>query len=284
MKVLVTGVKGQLGYDVAGELAKRGAEVVGVDVDEMDITDEAAVKRVILGEAPDAVIHCAAYTAVDAAEDNEEMCRRVNADGTRYIANVCKELDIKMLYISTDYVFDGQGTRPWEPDDERNPLSVYGQTKYEGELAVQDALDKYFIVRITWTFGVNGKNFVKTMLRLAETNSSIRVVNDQYGSPTATADLAVLLSDMIETEKYGIYHATNEGICTWYEFTCEIFRQAGIDIEVIPVTTEEYNAKAKRPANSRMSKDKLDANGFKRLPPWQDALTRYLTKLGRYAL
>lgn len=284
MKVLVTGVKGQLGYDVAGELAKRGTEVVGVDVDEMDITDEAAVQRVILGAAPDAVIHCAAYTAVDAAEDNEEMCRRVNADGTRYIANVCKELDIKMLYISTDYVFDGQGTRPWEPDDERNPLSVYGQTKYEGELAVQDALDKYFIVRITWTFGVNGKNFVKTMLRLAETNSSIRVVNDQYGSPTATADLAVLLSDMIETEKYGIYHATNEGICTWYEFTCEIFRQAGIDIEVIPVTTEEYNAKAKRPANSRMSKDKLDANGFKRLPPWQDALTRYLTKLGRYAL
>lgn len=284
MKVLVTGVKGQLGYDVADELAKRGVEVVGVDVDEMDITDEAAVQRVILGAAPDAVIHCAAYTAVDAAEDNEEMCRRVNADGTRYIANMCKRLDIKMLYISTDYVFGGQGTRPWEPDDERNPLSVYGQTKYEGELAVQNALDKYFIVRITWTFGVNGKNFVKTMLRLAEKGSSIRVVNDQYGSPTATADLAVLLSDMIETEKYGIYHATNEGICTWYEFTCEIFRQAGIDIEVVPVTTEEYNAKAKRPANSRMSKEKLDANGFKRLPPWQDALTRYLTKLGRYAL
>ena len=284
MKVLVTGVKGQLGYDVAEELEKRGTEVVGVDVDEMDITDEAAVRRVILGAAPDAVIHCAAYTAVDAAEDNEEMCRRVNADGTRYIADVCKELDIKMLYISTDYVFDGQGTRPWEPDDERKPLSVYGQTKYEGELAVQNTLDKYFIVRITWTFGVNGKNFVKTMLRLAETNKRITVVNDQYGSPTATADLAVLLSDMIETEKYGIYHATNEGICTWYEFTCEIFRQAGIDIEVVPVTSEEYNAKAKRPANSRMSKDKLDANGFKRLPPWQDALTRYLTKLGRYAL
>lgn len=284
MKVLVTGVKGQLGYDVAEELEKRGTEVVGVDVDEMDITDEAAVRRVILGAAPDAVIHCAAYTAVDAAEDNEEMCRRVNADGTGYIAKVCKELDIKMLYISTDYVFDGQGTRPWEPDDERKPLSVYGQTKYEGELAVQNTLDKYFIVRITWTFGVNGKNFVKTMLRLAETHNRITVVNDQYGSPTATADLAVLLSDMIETEKYGIYHATNEGICTWYEFTCEIFRQAGIDVEVVPVTTEEYNAKAKRPANSRMSKDKLDANGFKRLPPWQDALTRYLTKLGRYAL
>lgn len=284
MKVLVTGVKGQLGYDVANELEKRGTEVIGVDVDEMDITDEAAVQRVIRGAAPDAVIHCAAYTAVDAAEDNEEMCRRVNTDGTRYIAGVCKELDIKMLYISTDYVFDGQGTRPWEPDDERNPLSVYGQTKYEGELAVQNMLDKYFIVRITWTFGVNGKNFVKTMLRLAETNSRITVVNDQYGSPTATADLAVLLSDMIATEKYGVYHATNEGICTWYEFTCEIFRQAGIDVEVVPVTTAEYNAKAKRPANSRMSKDKLEANGFKRLPPWQDALARYLTSLDRYAL
>lgn len=284
MKILVTGVKGQLGYDVAKELEKRGTEVVGVDVDEMDITDEAAVHRVIVEAAPDAVIHCAAYTAVDAAEENEEMCRRVNADGTKYIAGVCRELDIKMLYISTDYVFDGQGTRPWEPDDERNPLSVYGQTKYEGELAVQNMLEKYFVVRITWTFGVNGKNFVKTMLRLAETNSSIRVVNDQYGSPTATADLAVLLSDMIATDKYGIYHATNEGICTWYEFTCEIFRMAGIDVEVIPVTTAEYNAKAKRPANSRMSKEKLTENGFRRLPSWQDALARYLAALGRYAL
>ncbi len=284
MKVLVTGVKGQLGYDVAKELEKRGTSVAGVDVDEMDITDEAAVRRVISEALPDAVIHCAAYTAVDAAQDNEEMCRKVNAEGTRYIAKMCKELGIKMLYISTDYVFDGQGTRPWEPDDERNPLSVYGQTKYEGELAVQNMLDKYFIVRITWTFGVNGKNFVKTMLRLSEKNSSIRVVNDQYGSPTATADLAVLLSDMIATDKYGIYHATNEGICTWYEFTCEIFRQAGIGVEVVPVTTAEYGAKAPRPANSRMSKDKLTANGFERLPSWQDALTRYLKELGRYAL
>ncbi len=284
MKVLVTGVKGQLGYDVAKELEKRGTSVVGVDVDEMDITDEAAVRRVISEALPDAVIHCAAYTAVDAAQDNEEMCRKVNAEGTRYIAKMCKELGIKMLYISTDYVFDGQGTRPWEPDDERNPLSVYGQTKYEGELAVQNMLDKYFIVRITWTFGVNGKNFVKTMLRLSEKNSSIRVVNDQYGSPTATADLAVLLSDMIATDKYGIYHATNEGICTWYEFTCEIFRQAGIGVEVVPVTTAEYGAKAPRPANSRMSKDKLTANGFERLPSWRDALTRYLKELGRYAL
>lgn len=284
MKILVTGVKGQLGYDVVKELERRGTSVIGVDVDEMDITDEAAVRRVISEASPDAVIHCAAYTAVDAAEDNEEMCRKVNAAGTRYIAEMCKELGIKMLYISTDYVFDGQGTRLWEPEDERKPLSVYGQTKYEGELAVQNALDKYFIVRITWTFGVNGKNFVKTMLRLSETNSVIRVVNDQYGSPTATADLAVLLSDMIATDKYGIYHATNEGICTWYEFTCEIFRQAGINVEVVPVTTAEYNAKAKRPANSRMSKDKLVANGFERLPSWQDALARYLKKLGRYAL
>lgn len=284
MKVLVTGVKGQLGYDVAKELEKRGTSVIGVDVEEMDITDEAAVRKVIIKASPDAVIHCAAYTAVDAAEENEEMCRKVNAEGTKYIAQMCKELGIKMLYISTDYVFDGQGTRPWEPDDERNPLSVYGQTKYEGELAVQNTLDKYFIVRITWTFGVNGKNFVKTMLRLSETNDSIRVVNDQYGSPTATADLAVLLSDMIATDKYGIYHATNEGICTWYEFTCEIFRQAGIDVEVVPVTTAEYGAKAQRPANSRMSKDKLTANGFERLSSWQDALTRYLKKLGRYAL
>lgn len=284
MKVLVTGVKGQLGYDVVNELEKRKIEAVGVDVEEMDITDEAAVRRVILGAAPDAVIHCAAYTAVDAAEDNEEMCRRVNADGTRYIAGVCKELDIKMLYISTDYVFDGQGTRPWEPDDERNPLSVYGQTKYEGELAVQDALEKYFIVRIAWVFGLNGKNFVKTMLRLAETNRQITVVNDQYGSPTYTFDLARLLADMVVTDKYGIYHATNEGICTWYEFACEIMKDAGADTEILPVSSSEYPAKAKRPENSRMNKDKLEANGFKRLPPWQDALARYLTQLGRYAL
>lgn len=283
MKILVTGVKGQLGYDVVNELEKRKIEVIGVDIDEMDITDEAAVHRVITEAAPEAVIHCAAYTAVDAAEDNAEICRRVNADGTRYIAGVCKELDIKMLYISTDYVFDGQGTRPWEPDDKRNPLNVYGQTKYEGELAVQNALDKYFIVRIAWVFGLNGKNFVKTMLRLAETHNRITVVNDQYGSPTYTFDLARLLADMVVTDKYGIYHATNEGVCTWYEFACEILKEAGADTEVLPVSTAEYPAKAKRPQNSRMNKDKLDANGFKRLPPWQDALAHYLTQLGRYA-
>lgn len=276
MKVLVTGVKGQLGYDVVKELEKRNIEAVGVDIEEMDITDAECVDRVIREAAPDAVIHCAAYTAVDAAEDNEELCRKVNAEGPQNIANVCKALDIKMIYISTDYVFDGQGERPWEPEDERNPLNVYGQTKYEGELAVQNTLDKYFIVRIAWVFGVNGKNFIKTMLRLAETHNRLTVVNDQYGSPTYTYDLARLLVDMVLTEKYGVYHATNEGICTWYEFACEIFKQAGVDIEVVPVSAAEYSAKAKRPENSRMNKDKLEANGFERLPSWQDALKRYL--------
>lgn len=276
MKVLVTGVKGQLGFDVVKELEKRNMEAVGVDIEEMDITDGESVNSVIRDAAPDAVIHCAAYTAVDAAEDNEELCRKVNAEGTQNIANVCKALDIKMIYISTDYVFNGQGERPWEPEDERGPLSVYGQTKYEGELAVQNTLDKYFIVRIAWVFGVNGKNFVKTMLRLSETHKKITVVNDQYGSPTYTYDLARLLVDMILTEKYGVYHATNEGICTWYEFACEIFKQAGVEMEVTPVTSAEYPAKAKRPENSRMSKEKLSDNGFERLPSWQDALKRYL--------
>lgn len=281
MKVLVTGVKGQLGYDVVNELEKRGMEAVGVDIEEMDITDAASVAAFIKEAAPEAVIHCAAYTAVDAAEEQEEICRKVNADGTRNIAKICRELDIKMIYISTDYVFDGRGTRPWEPEDTRKPLNVYGQTKYEGELAVQELLEKYFIVRIAWVFGVNGKNFIKTMLRLAETNKRITVVNDQYGSPTYTYDLARLLVDMVQTEKYGVYHATNEGICTWCEFACEIFKQAGIDMEVVPVSSAEYQAKAKRPENSRMSKEKLTDNGFDRLPPWQDALKRYLEVIGK---
>jgi dTDP-4-dehydrorhamnose reductase len=279
MKVLVTGVKGQLGHDVVNELEKRGIEAVGTDINDMDITDAESVDRVIKAAAPDAVIHCAAYTAVDAAEDNEETCRKINAGGTQNIADVCKELDIKMIYISTDYVFSGQGERPWEPDDERNPVSVYGRTKYEGELAVQNTLDKYFIVRIAWVFGINGKNFVKTMLKLSENHDRITVVNDQFGSPTYTFDLAKLLVDMVQTDKYGIYHATNEGICSWYEFACEIFKQAGIDMEVIPVTTAEYGAKAVRPYNSRMSKDKLTDNGFEKLPTWQDALKRYLKEL-----
>lgn len=276
MRVLVTGVKGQLGYDVMNELAKRGYEGVGVDVDEMDITDARKVDEVITKAQVDKVVHCAAYTAVDAAEDNVELCRRVNAEGTENIAKVCKRLDLPMVYLSTDYVFDGEGERPWEPDDERDPLNVYGQTKYEGELAVERNLDKYFIVRIAWVFGVNGKNFIKTMLNLAQNHDTITVVDDQVGSPTYTYDLARLLVDMIETEKYGRYHATNEGLCTWYEFVKEIFRQAGVDVKVVPVTSEQFQAKAKRPHNSRMNKDKLEAMGFQRLPSWQDALSRYL--------
>ena len=279
MKVLVTGVKGQLGYDVVNELTKRGHIAIGTDIEEMDITDAGSVDKVIKESAPDAVVHCAAYTAVDAAEDNVDLCRKINAEGTQNIANVCKELDIKMVYISTDYVFDGEGERPWEPDDNRTPLNVYGQTKYEGELAVENTLDKFFIVRIAWVFGVNGKNFIKTMLNLGKTRDSLTVVNDQFGSPTYTYDLAKLLVDMVETDKYGIYHATNEGICTWYEFACEIFKQAGMDIKVSPVLASEYPAKAKRPSNSRMSKEKLTENGFEKLPTWQDALSRYLKEI-----
>ncbi len=275
MKVLVTGAKGQLGYDVINELTKRGHIAVGVDIDEMDITDPVSVERVITETAPDGVIHCAAYTAVDAAEDNVDLCRRVNAEGTVNIAKVCKALDCKLMYISTDYVFNGQGERPWEPDDEREPLNVYGQTKYEGELAVEK-LAKYFIVRIAWVFGINGKNFIKTMLNLGRTRDTLIVVDDQVGSPTYTYDLARLLVDMIETEQYGRYHATNEGLCSWYEFACEIFKKAGLDVTVIPVSSDQYPAKAKRPMNSRMSKDKLDEKGFVRMPTWQDALERYL--------
>ena len=280
MRILVTGVKGQLGYDVMNELAKREHTGIGVDIEEMDITDAAKVEQVIKESEVEAVIHCAAYTAVDAAEDNAELCHKINAEGTENIAKVCKELDLKMIYISTDYVFNGEGTRPWEPDDEREPLNVYGQAKYEGELAVEKYLEKYYIVRIAWVFGVNGKNFIKTMLNLSETHDELSVVNDQIGSPTYTYDLAKLLVDMVETDKYGRYHATNEGLCTWYEFATEIFRQAGKEITVHPVTSEQFPSKAKRPHNSRMSKDKLEANGFDRLPAWQDALNRYLKTIG----
>lgn len=276
MKVLVTGAKGQLGHDVVNELTMRGHEAIGVDIDEMDITDFESVSRVLKETDPDAVIHCAAYTAVDAAEDNIDLCRRVNAYGTENIAKVCGELDCKLMYISTDYVFDGQGERPWEPDDKRDPLNVYGQTKYEGELAVEKYVRKYFTVRIAWVFGVNGKNFIKTMLNLGKTRDRITVVDDQVGSPTYTYDLARLLVDMIETDQYGRYHATNEGLCSWYEFAKEIFRQAGLSVEVLPVSSAQYPAKAKRPSNSRMSKAKLTQNGFTPLPPWQDALARYL--------
>lgn len=302
MKVFVTGVAGQLGHDVMNELAKRGYEGVGSDLAPeyagvqdgssvttmpyvaLDITDKEAVDRVICEVNPDVVVHCAAWTAVDLAEDDDkvEKVRAINAGGTENIAQVCKKLDAKMVYLSTDYVFDGQGSEPWDPDcKDYNPISVYGSTKLEGELAVANHLDKYFIVRIAWVFGVNGKNFIKTMLSLSEKYDTIRVVNDQIGTPTYTLDLARLLVDMIETEKYGYYHATNEGgYISWYDFTCEIFRQAGKDTKVIPVTTEEYGlSKAARPFNSRLDKSKLVKNGFTPLPTWQDALSRYLKEI-----
>lgn len=284
MKVLVTGVKGQLGFDVVNELKKRGHTAIGVDIEEMDITDKVSVEKVINEVKPDGVIHCAAWTAVDSAEEEENISkvRNVNAKGTENIAKVCKALDIKMVYISTDYVFDGQGTEPWKPDcKDYKPLNVYGQTKLEGELAVSTNLDKFFIVRIAWVFGVNGNNFIKTMLKLSDKYDTLRVVNDQIGTPTYTYDLARLLVDMVETDKYGYYHATNEGgYISWYDFACEIFKQAGKDVNVIPVTTEEYGlSKAARPFNSRLDKSKLVENGFEPLPTWQNALERYLKKI-----
>ncbi len=284
MKALVTGVKGQLGYDLVNELEKRCYEAIGVDIEEMDITDPESVNSVISEINPDVVIHCAAWTAVDAAEDEENIAKvkAVNVDGTQNIANVCKKLDCKMIYISTDYVFNGQGTEPWQPDcKEYAPLCVYGQTKLDGELAVANTLEKYFIVRIAWAFGVNGKNFVKTMLNVGKKYDTVRVVNDQIGTPTYTYDLARLLVDMAETDKYGYYHATNEGgYISWYDFTCEIFRRAGYDTKVVPVTTEEYGlSKAARPLNSRLDKSKLVENGFELLPTWQNALERYLKEI-----
>ena len=280
MKILITGSKGQLGHDLMNELEKRGIEYIGVDVEEMDITDADACRRVITEAAPDAVIHCAAYTAVDAAEDNVELCRKINAEGTKNIAEVCRDLDIKMMYISTDYVFNGEGTRPWEPDDHREPLNIYGLTKYEGEVYIERLVKKFFTVRIAWVFGVNGKNFIKTMLRLGKERGAVSVVDDQIGSPTYTYDLARLLVDMIQTEEYGRYHATNEGLCSWYEFACEIFRQAGMDeVTVTPVDSSQFPAKAKRPKNSRMDRSKLVEKGFTPLPTWQDDLGRYLKEI-----
>ncbi|MEE1244503.1 MAG: dTDP-4-dehydrorhamnose reductase [Acutalibacteraceae bacterium] len=293
MKVFVTGVGGQLGYDVMNELTARGYEAVGSDILDsanfenyvkLDITDENAVKTVLCDIKPDAVIHCAAWTAVDAAEDEEntEKVFKINAKGTENIAKVCKELNCKMVYISTDYVFDGQGETPWDPDcKDYAPLSVYGKSKLEGEKAVSSILDKYFIVRIAWVFGLNGKNFIKTMLNVGAKYDTVRVVCDQIGTPTYTLDLSKLLVDMVETEKYGYYHATNEGgYISWYDFTCEIFRQAGYNTKVVPVTTEEYGiSKAARPFNSRLDKSKLVKNGFEPLPDWQDALSRYLKEI-----
>jgi len=293
MKVLVTGVGGQLGFDVINELSKRNHQVISSDILEnasinseikyvqLDITNKNVVEKVITFERPDAVIHCAAWTAVDLAEDEDkqEKVFSINADGTRYIAEVCKKIDCKMIYISTDYVFNGQGIEPWKEDcKEYAPLNVYGKSKLQGELAVAEILEKYFIVRIAWVFGVNGNNFIKTMLNVGKRFAELRVVNDQIGTPTYTYDLSRLLVDMIESEKYGYYHATNEGgYISWYDFACEIFKQAGYETKVIPVTTDDYGlSKAKRPFNSRLDKSKLIANGFKPLPSWQDALSRYL--------
>lgn len=302
MKVFVTGVGGQLGHDVVNELTKRGYKCVGSDIAceysgvqdgtsvasapyvQMDITDREAVEKIISEITPDAVIHCAAWTAVDFAEDEDkkDKVRAINVDGTQNIADVCKKLDCKMTYISTDYVFNGQGTEPWSADcKDYAPLNVYGQTKLEGEKAVADTLEKYFIIRIAWVFGTNGNNFIKTMLNVGKKYDTVRVVSDQIGTPTYTLDLARLLVDMIETEKYGYYHATNEGgFISWYDFTVEIYRQAGLDTKVIPVTTQEYGlSKAARPFNSRLDKSKLSEAGFAPLPIWQDALSRYLKEI-----
>lgn len=279
MKILVTGVKGQLGYDVIKVLNRRNIECLGVDIDDFDITDFDATQKFIKNYNPTAIIHCSAYTAVDKAEDNKELCRLVNFQGAKNIALVCKEIDAKMIYISTDYIFPGVGDLEYEINDEVAPLSVYGQTKLEGEIAVKDILNKYFIVRISWVFGKNGNNFIKTMLRLGKEKQEVNVVCDQIGSPTYTSDLAVLLCDMVVTDKYGIYHATNEGFCSWAEFAQEIFRQANYNTKVNFITTDMYPTKAKRPENSRMSKKSLDLNGFNRLPDWKDALSRYLKEI-----
>lgn len=281
MKILVTGYKGQLGYDVVNEATSRGIESIGVDIDEMDITNQEQVNTVIKSGNYDAVVHCAAWTAVDKAEEPElfETVKKVNATGTKYIADVCEELDIPMMYFSTDYVFDGEGTTPWNEYDERHPLNVYGLTKAQGEEFVEK-LKKHFIIRIAWVFGKNGNNFIKTMLRLGKERGAVSVVNDQVGNPTYTYDLAKLVVDMIQTDKYGKYHATNSGdFISWYDFACEIFKQAGMDVKVTPVDSNQFPAKAKRPKNSRMNQTELDKNGFNRLPAWQDALGRYLKEI-----
>lgn len=281
MKILVTGYKGQLGYDVVNEATSRGIEAIGVDIDEMDITNQEQVNTVIKSGNYDAVVHCAAWTAVDKAEEPElfDTVKKVNATGTKYIADVCEELDIPMMYFSTDYVFDGEGTTPWNEYDERHPLNVYGLTKAQGEEFVEK-LKKHFIIRIAWVFGKNGNNFIKTMLRLGKERGAVSVVNDQVGNPTYTYDLAKLVVDMIQTDKYGKYHATNSGdFISWYDFACEIFKQAGMDVKVTPVDSNQFPAKAKRPKNSRMNQTELDKNGFNRLPSWQDALGRYLNEI-----
>ncbi len=280
MKLLVTGYNGQLGFDVVNEAKARGIEAVGVDIAEMDITDASKVEAVIKNGNYDAIVHCAAWTAVDKAEEMKEACYKVNVEGTQNIANVCQQLDIPMMYFSTDYVFDGQGDTPWNEYDERTPLNVYGQTKLEGEYAVEK-LAKHFIIRIAWVFGVNGNNFIKTMLRLGKERGAVSVVDDQIGLPTYTFDLAKLVVDMIQSDKYGTYHATNSGdFISWYDFACEIFKQANMnEVTVTPVDSSAFPVAAKRPNNSRMNQNELDKNGFTRLPSWQDALSRYLGEI-----
>jgi dTDP-4-dehydrorhamnose reductase len=276
MKVLVTGATGQLGYDIIKELKKRNIDVVGIGSKDCDITVKNNVFQTIENVRPNAIIHCAAYTAVDNAEIEVDKCNLINVEATKNIALACKRYDITLLYVSTEYVFSGDGTEPWKPDDETKPVSQYGKSKYQGELAVESLLDKYFIVRISWVFGINGKNFVKSMLKLAETNNEITVVSDQVGSPTYTVDLAKIMVDMIQTDKYGKYNVSNEGFCSWDEFAQEIFAYTDKKIKVISVSSEEYGAKANRPSNSRMDKTKLVENGFKTLPCWKNALKRFL--------
>lgn len=280
MKVLVTGANGQLGYDLLRALEKGGHEAIGVGRREMDITDFETVKKVLEQTQPEAVIHCAAYTKVDQAEDDVSACEAVNAGGTEHIAELCRKLGIKMMYISTDYVFNGKGTTPWQPDDPCDPQNVYGLTKYQGELAVKRLLEAFFIVRISWVFGIKGRNFIKSMLDLAKKENSITIVADQVGSPTYTVDLAELLVQIVETNRYGTYHVTNEGFCSWYELACEVFKQAGIQMEVTPVDSSQRSSRAVRPKNSRMSKEKLEVAGFSKLPHWKDAVRRYLKELG----
>lgn len=278
MKIIVTGSNGQLGTDVAAELSAKGHEVIGADLPETDITDELQINELIGSSNADAVIHCAAFTNVDLAETERELCKKINVDGTLNIARACKKHDIKMLYISTDYVFSGEGEEAFETCSPKSPCNFYGESKLGGEIAVTDNCDKYFIVRISWVFGENGKNFVKTMLRLSEERESLTVVCDQTGSPTYTKDLSKLLCNMIETEKYGIYHATNEGYCSWAEFAAEIMKLSGASTKIIPIPSSEYKSAAVRPSNSRLSKKSLDENGFDRLPSWKDALKRYLLR------
>lgn len=279
MKVLVTGYNGQLGYDVVREGLQRGINMIGIGRSELDITQEQAVYELVNQIKPDAIIHCAAYTAVDKAEDDKEQCWNVNVEATKHLATAAKKINAKFMYISTDYVFDGKGTVPFLEADAPSPVGYYGMTKYEGEKVIQSILDEWYIIRISWVFGLNGNNFVKTMLRLAENRDILNVVSDQIGSPTYTLDLARLLIDIVQTEKFGIYHASNQGFCSWADFSEEIFKQAGKSVKVNGITTEEYPTRAVRPVNSRMSKQKLIDNGFEPLPKWQDALQRYLIEL-----